>query len=86
MQPKDARSTFEYAPAVVKQKTAEQSGCSQLKLPPELKNMIWELIVHDAAAEPLDLRHFRPPAITQVCGHMRSESRFMIVPALVGEP
>lgn len=53
-----------------------------LKLPPELRNVIWELLVDDAPEVPIDLRHFRRPAVTQACRQTRKGISSMVVPAL----
>lgn len=59
-----------------------QTTSRLLKLPPDLRSAIWELLVNDATSGPIDLRHFRSPAVTQVCRQTRQETSSMIVPAL----
>lgn len=53
-----------------------------LELPPELRNMIWELAIGELTKRRVDLRHLCQPAVTRVCKQMRSESMGLIVPAL----
>lgn len=56
--------------------------CMFFKLAPELRNQIYGYIFYDATSKPINLAHFRPPAIMQVCKQTREETKTLMVPAI----